>query len=177
MNKDQQVNDGRLEADHMRFDYRNFTDDEEVMLLPHRKDTDVPNHPGSDIPDGPDTSDTQRDDWLLKTKPLQRARPRWNEGKRPPVVDDQSGFLDLEAVGGVGGSESGKTGNPGPSAVPRSADITGGRGDYTTEGGGGGVRLLSLTCHQEGRELCLRFLWMSDHVTVVRTDGRMLGRR
>ena len=57
MNKDQQVNDGWLEADHMRLDYRNFTDDEEVTLLPHRRDTDVPDNPGSDIRDGPDTSD------------------------------------------------------------------------------------------------------------------------
>ena len=32
MNKEQQVNDGWLEADHMRLDYRNFTDDEEVTL-------------------------------------------------------------------------------------------------------------------------------------------------
>ena len=51
LNKDQQVNDGRLEADHMRLDYGNFTDDEEVTLLPHRKDTDDPNHPGLDIRD------------------------------------------------------------------------------------------------------------------------------
>ena len=60
----------RLEADHMRLDYRNFTDDEEVTLFPHRKDTDVPNHPGLDIRDGSDTSDAQRDDWLLKMEPL-----------------------------------------------------------------------------------------------------------
>ena len=76
MNKDQQVNDGRLEADHMRLDYRNFTDDEEVTLLPHRRDIDDSDPPGSDIRDGPNTSDTQRDDWLLKTEPLQGARPR-----------------------------------------------------------------------------------------------------
>ena len=103
INKDQQVNDGRLEADHMRLDNINFTDDEEVMLLPHRRDTDDPDNPGSDIHDGPDTSETQRDDWLLKTEPLQGARPRWNKGERPPVVDDRSGVLDLEAAGGVGG--------------------------------------------------------------------------
>ena len=141
------MNDGRLEADHMRLNYRNFMDDEQVTLIPHRKDTDDPNHPGSDIRDGPDTSDTQRGDWLLKTEPLQGARPRWNEGERPPVVDDRSGVLDLEAAGGCGESEGGTTWNPGPSAVTRAADITGGRGDYTTDGGGGGVRLPSLRCH------------------------------
>ena len=36
MDREQKVNDGRLEADHRRLDYRNFTDDEEVMLLPHK---------------------------------------------------------------------------------------------------------------------------------------------
>ena len=114
MNKDQQVNDGRLEADHMRLDYGNFMDDEEVTLLPHRKDTDDPNHPGLDIRDGPDTSDTQRDDWLLKTEPLQGARPRWTEGERPPMVDDRSGVLDLEAAGGVGGRKVEQHGIPAP---------------------------------------------------------------
>ena len=50
-----QVNDGRLEADHRRLDYRNFADDEEVTLLPHERDTDVPDNPVSDGRDGPDT--------------------------------------------------------------------------------------------------------------------------
>ena len=36
MDMEQKVNDGRLEADHRRLDYRNFTDDEEVTLLPHK---------------------------------------------------------------------------------------------------------------------------------------------
>ena len=129
MNKDQQVNDGRLEADHMRLDYKNFTGDEEVTLRPHRKDTDVPNHPGSDIRDGPDTSDTQRDDWLL-TEPLQGGTKgsdlRWSMTNR--------GF-GPGSHWGCGGSESGTTWNPGPSTVPRAADITGRRGDYTRGGG------------------------------------------
>ena len=42
MDMEQQVNDGRLEADHRRLDYRNFTNDEEVTLLPHKRDMDVP---------------------------------------------------------------------------------------------------------------------------------------
>ena len=67
------MNDGRLEADQMRLDYRNFTDDEEVTLLPHRRDTDVPDNPRPDIRDVPDTVDTQRDDWLLKTEVEQRG--------------------------------------------------------------------------------------------------------
>ena len=82
------MNDGRLEADHRRLDYRKFTDDEEVTLLPHKRDTDVPDNPVSDVRDGSDTSDTQREDWLLQTEPLHGARPRWNERERPPVIND-----------------------------------------------------------------------------------------
>ena len=61
MDMEQKVNDGRLEADHRRLDYRNFTDDEEVTLLPHKRDTDVPDNPVSDVCDGPDMLDTQRE--------------------------------------------------------------------------------------------------------------------
>ena len=102
MNKDQRVDDGRLEADHVKLDYRDSTDDEEVRLLPHKRGMDEPDPPGSDIRDGPNTSDTQRDEWLLKTEPLHGARPKWNIGERPPVVDDRTGVLDLEATGAWG---------------------------------------------------------------------------
>ena len=53
------MDDGRLEAEHGKLDYRDSTDDEEVRLLPHRKGAD---EPGSEIRDGPNTSDTQRDE-------------------------------------------------------------------------------------------------------------------
>ena len=102
MSRDQRVDDGRLEAEHGKLDYRDSTDDEEVRLLPHRRGVDEPDPPGSDIRDGPNTSDTQRDEWLLKTEPLQGARPKCNIGERPPVVDDRMWGLDLEATGGVG---------------------------------------------------------------------------
>ena len=102
MSKNQRVDDGRLEAEHGKLDYRDSTDDEEVRLLPLRKGADELGSPGSDIRDGPHTSDTQRDEWLLKTEPLQGARPKWNIGERPPVITDRTGVLDLEATGGVG---------------------------------------------------------------------------
>ena len=57
--KDQRVDDGRLEAEHVKLDYRDSTDDEEVRLLPHRRGMDEPDLPGSDICVGPNTSDTQ----------------------------------------------------------------------------------------------------------------------
>ena len=72
MSKDQRVVDGRLEADHVKLDYIDSTDDEEVRLLPHRRGMDEPDPPGSDIRRiyVGYTSDTQRDEWLLKTEPF-----------------------------------------------------------------------------------------------------------
>ena len=58
--------------------------------------------------------DTQRDDWLLKTEPLQGARPKWNKGERPPAITDRTGVLDLEATGGVGGRNVEHHGVPTP---------------------------------------------------------------
>ena len=168
------IHDGyRAESEHRRLDYRNFTDDEEVTLLPHKRDTNVPDNPVSDVRDGPDTSDTQREDWLLQTEPLHGARPRQNERERPP---DRAGAFNLEAAGGGGGGrpEGGSTWNPGLSAVARVADLTGRGSDYTTEGGA--VRLPRLRCRQEGRKPCLRFVQMSVHEMVVQTY-RMLDRR
>ena len=53
------ANEGdRMEADHRRLDYRIFTDDEEVTLLPHIRDTEVPDNPDMNIRDRPDMSDT-----------------------------------------------------------------------------------------------------------------------
>ena len=62
---------------------------------------DEPDPPGSDIRDGPNTSDTQRDEWLLKTEPLQGAHPKWNVGERPPVVDDRHRRIQVLSLGGV----------------------------------------------------------------------------
>ena len=103
-----------LEAEHVKLDNRDSTDDEEVRLLPHMRGMDEPDPPGSDIRYGPNTSDTQRDEWLLKTEPLQGARPKCNIGERPPVVNDQTGVLDLEATGGVGDRNVEQHGNPAP---------------------------------------------------------------
>ena len=90
------------------------------------------------------------------------------------------GFWTLKPLG-VWGSECGATWNSGPSVATRAVDPTGGRGDYTTEGGGahgqGAVRLPSLKFHPEGYEQCLRFLRTSDQGTPVRTDGMMPDRR
>ena len=133
MSKDQRVDDGRLEAEYVKLDYRDSTDDEEVRLLPHRRGMDEPDPPGSDIRDGPNTSDTQRDEWLL-----QGARPKWNIGERPPVVNDPTGVLDLEATGGVGGRNVEKHGTPAP-LLPLERQILQ-EAEVTTPPRGGGSR-------------------------------------
>ena len=162
MSKDQRVDDGRLEAGHVKLDYRDSTDDEEVKLLPHRRGMDEPDPPGSDIRDGPNTSDAQRDEWLLKTEPLQGARPKWNIGERPPVVNDRTGVLDLEATGGVGDRDVEQHGTLAPllpleQQILQEAEVT-----TPPRGGGahgpGGRPAPEPQVPPEGHEQCLRFL-------------------
>ena len=94
-------NHKRTVADRQRLNYKNFVEDEEVTLIHHRRDMDAPDNPGSDVRDGTDTSDTQREDWLLQTEPLHGARPRRTARERPPLIDDRTGVMDLEAAGGT----------------------------------------------------------------------------
>ena len=149
------MDDGRLEDEHGKLDYRDSADDEEVRLLPHRKGAGEPDPPGSEIRDGPNTSDTQRDEWLLKTEPHQGARLKWNKGERPPVMADRTGVLDLEATGGVGGRNVEHHGIPTP-LLPLERQI---------------LQEAEVTTHEQ----CLRFLRTSGQVTSVRTNGMMPG--
>ena len=146
------------------------------MLLPHKRDTDVPDNPVSEVRDGPDALDTQREDWLLQTEPLHGARPRRNERERPPVIEDRAGVLDLEAAGGVRGRKVDQHGIQAPllsleRQILLEEEVT------TPPRGGGGVRPPRLRCRQEGRVPCLRFLQRSVHEMVVGTDRRMLDHR
>ena len=127
------MHEGRLEAEHGELDYRDSSDDEEVRLLPHRKGADEPHPPGADIRDGPEASDTQRDEWLLKTEPLQGARPKWNRGERSPVIPDRG--LGPRSHWGCGWSERGASWNSDPSVATRAADLARGGSDYTTKEG------------------------------------------
>ena len=101
MSRDQIMDGGRMEAEHGKVDYKGSLDDEEIELLLHRKGADGTDPLRAYICDMPETSDTQRDEWLLKTEPLQGGRPRWNKDGRPPVVLDQTGVVDIEAAGGA----------------------------------------------------------------------------
>ena len=100
MDVEQQADDVWLDADRQKLDCENVIDDEEVTVLHHKRDTDVTDIPGSDMRDG---LHTQREDWLLQTEPLHGARPRQITRERPPLIDDQTGVMDLEATGGTGG--------------------------------------------------------------------------
>ena len=85
-------------------------------------------------------SDTQRDEWLFKTEPLQGARPRWDEDGRPPVVFDQTGVVDMEAAGGGGQSECGTARRSDPYVAAGAADFAGGGGEDAAEEGGSRTR-------------------------------------
>ena len=45
MDVEQQANDVWMDADRQRLDNRNFIEDEEVTLLHHKRDMDVPDYP------------------------------------------------------------------------------------------------------------------------------------
>ena len=124
-----------MEAGHRRLDYIIFTGDEKVTILPHKRDLEVPDNPDTDIRERPDMSDTQREDWLLQMEPLHGARPM----ERPPVINDRSGGLDLEAAG-VWGGGGGRKMNPNGIRAPllpleRHILL---EGEVTTPPGGGG---------------------------------------
>ena len=63
MIKNQRVDEGRIEAEHGKLDYKDSSEDEEVKLLSHRKGADEPDPPGAEIRDVQAASDTQRDEW------------------------------------------------------------------------------------------------------------------
>ena len=75
LDKDQRLDEGRVEAEDGKLDYEDSSDDEEVKLLPHRKGADEPDPPGADIRDVPEASGTQREEWFLMTEPLNGAWP------------------------------------------------------------------------------------------------------
>ena len=125
----------------------------EVTLPPHKRETEVPDNPGTDIRDRQAMSDTQREDWLLQTEHLHEARPRQTDREHPPVIDDRSGVLDLEAAGGVGGRKVNQNGIQAP-LLPLERQILLEEEVTTPPRGGGGVRPLSLRVYHRGGGGC-----------------------
>ena len=87
-----------MESDHRKLDYGTPTDDDEITLPPHDRDTEVQDLPDTDVRDRQTLLDTQREDWLLKTEPLHGTRLRQPGREHPPVIEDRP---PLEATGGV----------------------------------------------------------------------------
>ena len=59
MDMEQQVTGDQMESGHRKLDYGTPTDDEEVTLPPHNRDTQVPDIPDTYIRDRQAMSDTQ----------------------------------------------------------------------------------------------------------------------
>ena len=75
-----------------------------------------------EICDVPETSDTQREEWLFRMEPLHGAQPKWNEDGRPPVGFDQKRGVDIGAAGGVVGRSVEQRGVP-PLMLPLEQQI------------------------------------------------------
>ena len=73
-------------------------DDEEVTLLHHKRDMDVPDNPGSDIRDGPDTSDAQREHLDLEAAGGTGDRKVEHHGSHAPLLSPERHILFEEKV-------------------------------------------------------------------------------
>ena len=82
------------------------TDNEEVTIPSQDRNREVPDFPDIDIRDEQTLSNTQREDWLLPTEPLHRARPRQTGRERPPVIDNRP---PIDATGGAAVRKPGRT--------------------------------------------------------------------
>ena len=67
----QQETGDQVEFGHRKFDFGTPTDDDEVTLPPHDRATEVLDFLDTDIRDRQTLVDTQREDWLIQTEPLQ----------------------------------------------------------------------------------------------------------
>ena len=139
MIKDQRADEGQVEAEHGKLDYKDSSDDEEVKLLPHRKGADEPDPPAADIRDVLEASDTLRDEWLLQTEPLHGARPKCHRGGGGGRTTSSGARTDwgfgYRSHWGYSRPEHGTSRRSDPSVATGSADHAGGRsGDATEEG-------------------------------------------
>ena len=94
------------ESGYGNVDFGTPTDDEEVTIPSQDRNKEVPDFPDIDIRDEQTLSNTQREDWLLPTEPLQGARPRQTGRERPPVIDNRP---PMDAAGGAASRKPGRT--------------------------------------------------------------------
>ena len=80
MDKDQRLGEGRVEAEDGKLDYEDSSDDEEVMLLLHRKGADERDPLGADIRDVPEAGFLQSLSMGLGRNGTGRGDPQWLAG-------------------------------------------------------------------------------------------------
>ena len=177
MSEDQKVDGGRREAEHGKVDHKESSDDKEVVLSSHKKGAGAPDPLGADIRDAPETSDTQRDEWLFRTEPLQGARPRWDEDGRPQVGFDQTGGVDIGAAGGAVGWSVEQRGAPTLMLPPEQQILQEEEMRMPPRREAHGHGSHRATEHQlpPGHEWFPEFLRTSEPGTSVRTDGVVVG--
>ena len=131
------------ESGYGNVDFGTLTDDQEVTIPSQDRNKEVPDFLDIDIRDEQTLSNTQREDWLLPSEPLQGARPRQTGRERPPVRDNRP---PMDATGGAASLKPGRTPllSPGRQILMEEEVITLPRG--------GGVRPLSLRVYHVGYE-------------------------
>ena len=111
----QQKTEDQMKSGHRKLDYGTPTDDEEVMLPPHDRATEVPDFPDTAIRDRKLSLIHNEQTGCYKQSPCMGLAGR----ERPPVIEDRP---PLEATGGVDGRK--------PDQAPLLSP------GFTTEGGG-----------------------------------------
>ena len=148
------------------------------MLSSLRKDAGAPDPPGVEIRDVPETSDTQREEWLFRTEPLHGARPKWNEDGRPPVGFDQKRGVDIGAAGGAVGRSVEQRGDPALMLPPEQQILH--EEEVRTPPRREALRHGShrVTEHQllpGGTRVIPQFVQTTEPETSIRTDGVVVG--
>ena len=77
-------------------EFETLSDDEEITISSQDRDRNLADILNIDIRDE-QLANTQREDWLLPTKPMHGARPRQTGRERPPVIDNPV-FRDAEEI-------------------------------------------------------------------------------
>ena len=80
--------------------FETLSDDEEITIPSQDIDRKIADVRNIDISDEQLEKNTQREDWLLPTEPMHRARPRQTGGERPPATENPV-FRDAAEISAV----------------------------------------------------------------------------
>ena len=91
MDVEQQADDVRLDADRQKLDYENFTKGTRMSQIFRVRIFVM------------DWIHNEKTGYFRQSLFMGLARPGRITRERPPLIDDQTGVMDLEAAGGTGG--------------------------------------------------------------------------